>query len=143
MRLHNEALMQAWRFMTESQSLCVRFLKAKYKVGEDVLSFVRGAVQKKPNWSYSWKSLLAACKQLSPGLKWRIGNGTSVNFLQDSWLERPLSEVYEWNHFTVEPEAKVCDHISQGLWNSELLFLHLPMEYAVEIISYPLPQCVR
>lgn len=58
--------------MTEPQSLWVRFLKAKYKVGLN-RAFVENSVQNKATWSYSWKSLVLACKQLSIGLKWRIG----------------------------------------------------------------------
>lgn len=98
MELHNQTLIQktAWRFITESDSLWVRFLKAKYRVGEDIWSFIADRQHGSETWSYTWRCLVTACKLLSNGLKWRIGNGSRANFWTDPWLlNEPLRNVVD------------------------------------------------
>lgn len=65
----------------------VRLLKSKYGVPDDVISFL-SSHGVKPVWSFSWRGLFGALKDLASGLKWRIGDGTKVRFWTDKWLDK-------------------------------------------------------
>nr|XP_051230261.1 uncharacterized mitochondrial protein AtMg00310-like [Lolium perenne] len=74
----NQALLakQAWRMVTNSDSLCSRVLKARYfKQGE----FLSADCPKRA--SYTWKSILHGRELLKEGLIWRIGDGKKVGVL--------------------------------------------------------------
>ena len=74
---------QAWRMLINPDSLCARVLKAKYFLNISLLE-----AQPMRGISYSWRSILKEFELLKEGIIWRIGDGTSVNIWQDSWLAR-------------------------------------------------------
>lgn len=37
-------------------------------------------------WSYSWKCLMTAMRELAKGLTWRVGNGEMVDFWYEKWV---------------------------------------------------------
>ena len=54
------------------------------------------------NPSYAWQSIWAARGILERGMRWKIGNGRTVNFWEDRWLTNAIS-------------FKVCNSRRQGV----------------------------
>ncbi|OMO56897.1 reverse transcriptase [Corchorus capsularis] len=141
MELHNRVLLQrtAWRFISEPNSLWVRLLKSKYGIPDDVISFV-SSHGTKPVWSYSWRGLFGALKDLASGLKWRIGDGFTARFWIDRWLEKPIVDSLDEIPLYVDEDVRVKEFIlASGAWNSEFLFAQLPLDVALQVLGYPLP----
>lgn len=68
--LHNRALLQktAWRFIMEPNNLWVRVLKSKYRVPDNIVEYATSHDLSKNSWSYSWRCLMKAWKELATGL---------------------------------------------------------------------------
>jgi hypothetical protein len=85
----NQALLakQAWRIVTNPNSLCSRVLKARYfKDG----NFLEAPCPKRA--SYTWKSILHGRELLKEGRVWRIGDGEQVNVWTDKWIPRSSAQ---------------------------------------------------
>lgn len=69
----NKALLakQSWRLLTNSHSFVL-----SAKVGS--------------NPSFVWRSFLVTRDLLIDGVRWKIGNGLSVDVWRDTWTEGPL-----------------------------------------------------
>jgi hypothetical protein len=71
--LFNQALLarQAWSLIEKPDSLCARFLKARYFPNGKLLdiAFIR-------NPSPSWQGVVHGLELLKKGAIWRIGTGT-------------------------------------------------------------------
>ena len=74
---------QAWRMLTNPDSLCARVLKAKYFANTSILE-----AQAKPGISYTWRSILKGVELMKDGIIWRVGDGSSINIWTDPWLNR-------------------------------------------------------
>ncbi|XP_060959224.1 uncharacterized protein LOC115699974 [Cannabis sativa] len=72
---------QGWRLLCQPHSLVGRIFKARYYKNGDFLSAELGA-----NPSFVWRSILEAQDVVREGVRCRIGNGSSVSVLLDSWL---------------------------------------------------------
>ncbi|OMP01704.1 reverse transcriptase [Corchorus capsularis] len=136
MELHNRALLQktAWRFLMEPGSMWVRFLKAKYGIGDDIFRFLDNKPKGSPTWSSTWKGLARAFSFLSAGLKWRVGNGRTVRFWEDPWLLNvPLTHSLDPSFAIENPGVLVREYINpEGGWNMDKVFLDLPAEVALK-----------
>jgi hypothetical protein len=74
---------QAWRMLTNPESLCAMVLKARYFPDCSILQATAG-----PGISYSWRSIVKGINLLKEGLIWRVGDGSSINIWSDPWLAR-------------------------------------------------------
>ena len=85
LRLFNQALpaRQAWRLLTNQESLCARVLKARYYPNGnlDDTVFSGGA-------SATWKGVEHGLQLLKTGLVWRVGNGNTIRIWRDRWIPR-------------------------------------------------------
>jgi hypothetical protein len=85
LRIFNQALLarQAWRLIHQPDSLCARFLKAKYYPSGNLLdtAFIH-------NTSQPWQGIMHGLELLKKGVIWRIGSGTQVKFFRDNWIPR-------------------------------------------------------
>ncbi|XP_050233595.1 uncharacterized mitochondrial protein AtMg00310-like [Mercurialis annua] len=83
LRAFNQAMLakQAWRLIQNPNSLCAKFLKAKYHPQSDFrnVSLRRGS-------SFVWQSIMEGKKVLDSRLAWRIGNGVTVNAAKENWI---------------------------------------------------------
>ncbi|KAF5462683.1 hypothetical protein F2P56_018670 [Juglans regia] len=77
---------QAWRLIHYPQALVSKVLKAKYFPHGQ---FLNAKLGHKP--SYIWRSIMAARDVIVKGTRWRVGNGASINILQDKWIPRPTT----------------------------------------------------
>lgn len=108
---------QLWRLATNSQSLVSRLYKAKYFAKTDVLHAELGH-----NPSFIWRSLMEAKQLFRDGVRWRVGNGTSIQILNQPWLlstENPC--------FTSNPDpfqGRTVDSlfcVDKREWDSEVI----------------------
>ena len=92
------------------------------------------------NSSFIWKSIIATQLVLKNGCYWRVGDGTSVRLMLDSWipnhptkkiLVHPVEEKWEWRvSELMDPELR-C-------WNRELIMTKFHKEDAKAILRIPL-----
>ena len=75
---------QAWRILTNLNSLVARVLKAKYFPIGDVLNAKLGASP-----SYSWRSIHSSLRVIKEGTRWRVRNGKLIHIWDDKWLPTP------------------------------------------------------
>ncbi|XP_021751084.1 uncharacterized protein LOC110716759 [Chenopodium quinoa] len=133
----NSALLakQAWRIMHNPQVLLSQVLKAKYPAL--LLQNSRGRIST-PSWGC--RSILHGFQTLQLGLIWKIGNGSQVCILQDSWV--PNSTV----HFKESIAGSVLPTLVSSLldpnsndWDSTLIHTLFPPSIAAKILSLERP----
>ncbi|CAN0912292.1 Uncharacterized mitochondrial protein AtMg00310 [Linum grandiflorum] len=109
---------QAWRFLSEPDSLVARLYKAKYFPTRDLLLADLGP---KPN--FAWRSLWSSLDLIRKGYRWRIGNGLHIRVGLDPWLPE------DGNHYISAPTPQhlldmlvrdLLDH-QRSDWNAALL----------------------
>ena len=80
----NDAILakQVWRLLKDQSLLFYRVFKAKY--------FPRGSIfeASAATGSYAWQSILKSRKVISLGMRWKIGNGRSIDIYKDNRLPR-------------------------------------------------------
>jgi hypothetical protein len=83
--LFNQALLakQAWRLLTEPDSLCAKFLRALYYPRGNLFDTVFRA-----DASPVWRGIEHGLELLKQGIILRIGDGSSVRIWRDNWLPR-------------------------------------------------------
>lgn len=83
LKCFNQALLvkQAWRLHEEADSMVGSIFKARYYKHSGFLAALRGY-----DPSFAWRSIWGAKSVLLEGLCWRVGNGWSINALQDKWV---------------------------------------------------------
>ncbi|XP_060959373.1 uncharacterized protein LOC133030597 [Cannabis sativa] len=83
--LHNYNLAflgkQGWRLLNNENSLVSRIYKARYYPSGSYLTASLG-----PNPSFIWRSIYEAKDLVVSGVRKAIGDGTTVNIIQDPWL---------------------------------------------------------
>ncbi|KAK1554997.1 hypothetical protein Q3G72_020206 [Acer saccharum] len=86
--LFNQSLLakQAWCVLHHPNSLVAKVLKAKYFRQEDFLQ-----APLRPGCSQCWRSIIWGRELLQMGLRWKIGNGSSIKIFSDPWIPRPSS----------------------------------------------------
>jgi hypothetical protein len=72
---------QAWRLITNPESLCARALRAKYYPDGDILK-----AEPKSGSSFTWQSILAGITTFTQGCVWRVGDGQKINIWNDPWI---------------------------------------------------------
>lgn len=84
-RLHafNLAMLgkQAWKLVTQPDSLVAKVLKARYFPTGSFLNAKLGH-----NPSYTWQSLHSTQDLLKLGCRWRVGDGSSISVWDEPWL---------------------------------------------------------
>jgi ribonuclease HI len=133
----NKAMLgkQGWRILQNPDSLVAKVLKAKYFPRT---SFFEATLGHNP--SFAWRSLWGVREVLARGSRWRIGEGSNVRVMEDSWLRgggdkmvaAPQQEgVYNMpvKHLMVVGEKK---------WDKNKLEELFSLEVCEQILSTPL-----
>jgi hypothetical protein len=83
LHLFNLAMLarQAWRLLTNPDSLCGEVLKTKYFPNNSILD-----CRAKDDISYSWRSILQEVDLLKKGLIWRVGDERQMIIWADPWI---------------------------------------------------------
>ena len=81
--LFNDALLarQAWRLFQNKNSLFHRVFKSKIFPHCSFMEAVDSPIA-----SYAWQSILKGREVLKEGMRWRVGDGTSIWIWTDPWL---------------------------------------------------------
>ncbi|KAL5735733.1 hypothetical protein ACOSP7_030185 [Xanthoceras sorbifolium] len=130
----NQALLAklSWWMHQGEDSLWCNMLEAKYLGGSSVTGRSGGC-----RASNCWRSINHGFKLLNEGLVWRIGDGQSVSFWNDSWVPdlgvlKPYAT--SWLSSTQLLE-KVCSFFCGEGWNYAKLNFLLPSHIVQKIIS--------
>ncbi|KAK3211112.1 hypothetical protein Dsin_015818 [Dipteronia sinensis] len=130
----NRALLakQGWRILKNLESLVARVLKGCY--------FSRGGfldAAKKDSNSFVWKSIIWGKGILDAGMRWRVGNGSSIIIYNDRWIQRP-STFKIISSPKLGSNAKVERLISpSGGWDLQKINCNFDKEDVQEILSIP------
>ncbi|KAK3187995.1 hypothetical protein Dsin_027556 [Dipteronia sinensis] len=131
----NRALLakQGWRILKNPDSLVARVLKGCY--------FSRGGfmdASKKDSYSFVWKSIIWGKGILDAGMRWRVGNGSSITIYKDRWIPRPSTFKIISNP-KLGRNAKVeCLISPSGGWDLQKINCNFDKEDVKEILSIPL-----
>lgn len=82
LKCFNQALLakQGWRLYNGTNNLLQGVLKSRYYKNLDFMAALRGH-----DPSYTWRSIWGANALLHDGMRWRVGNDTSIRVWDDSW----------------------------------------------------------
>ena len=83
LRAFNLAMLakQWWRLLHDDSSLVYQCLKARYFPRTHFFD-----AKESPNYSFVWRSIVAALPILKVGCCWRVGNGLSIRVSGDKWI---------------------------------------------------------
>lgn len=70
-----------WNFIHFPNSLVSRFFKAKYFPQSHMLQ-----AKAHPGSSFIWQGIVTAKNEVMNGYRWILGDGESINCVQDPWL---------------------------------------------------------
>ncbi|KAH9292951.1 hypothetical protein KI387_041863, partial [Taxus chinensis] len=87
----NEALIakMGWRLLSEKQPW-IDVIKAKYLNQQAVYSYLHE--EQLPNGSIFWNNLVKSRNFIKQGSKWKVGDGSEINFWEDNWFSDNLLE---------------------------------------------------
>ncbi|KAF5481359.1 hypothetical protein F2P56_002016 [Juglans regia] len=88
--------------------------------------------------SFIWRSVWGALKLLKDGLRWRVGDGSSIRIWGQKWLQTPSSYCVQSPCSILNEEAKVSELISEGKWNKQLIERIFTQEEVEQICSIPI-----
>lgn len=91
---------QDWRLVTKPNSLVARMFKAKYFPKE---SFLGAKLGTSP--SFMWRSLLAVQNIIREGLGRRVGDGSTVQILNEPWLSCPDNPFVTTNNESIREQT--------------------------------------
>ena len=116
----NEALLakQLWRLHQQPYSLLTRIYKARYYPHACLWKVEQGVAP-----SYAWRSILGARKLLLKGVRWRVGNGRSINIWWDRWIGGAGSGYVITPRRLLHENACVSTLIDEnnGYWRDDLI----------------------
>nr|KYP39960.1 Putative ribonuclease H protein At1g65750 family [Cajanus cajan] len=126
---------QGWNLQSTPDALFTRIFKARYFTQGDFLGARLGH-----NPSFIWRSIQASQVLVRQGVRWCIGNGSSINIWKDSWLRNSHSPYVTSTAPQGYESLTVHDLIDRTLhkWDShrvQTLFNH---QDAQSILSIPL-----
>lgn len=75
---------QGWRILKHPNSLASRVLKGCYFSDCDFLEASKGS-----STSFIWNSIIWGKEVLDKGLRWRVGDGSSILVFKDKWIPNP------------------------------------------------------
>lgn len=79
----NQALLakQAWRLISNPQSLVAKVLMGKYCGGKDFLES-----KAKSGCSWGWRSIMWGLELLRDKIAWRLGDGETITVFGHQWI---------------------------------------------------------
>lgn len=83
-KLQNNAYMMklGWAMMHRRDTLWVQLIREKYGCGSQILPNIK----KGKKGSKVWQGVCGVWDSFTSNLKWKLGNGLSINFWKDRWL---------------------------------------------------------
>uniref|UniRef100_A0A803L0F3 Reverse transcriptase zinc-binding domain-containing protein n=1 Tax=Chenopodium quinoa TaxID=63459 RepID=A0A803L0F3_CHEQI len=137
MRNFNRSLLgkQAWRILTNEDSLVARVLKGKYYPHSSLME-----AKVYSNSSYTWRSIMGARDVLWKGARKPVGNGSTVHIWKDPWVPTlPDFKVFSSSRDNGEGPTFVRDLWANNSWNNAALSLLFSPTEIKEICNIPVP----
>ncbi|XP_019181988.1 PREDICTED: uncharacterized protein LOC109177141 [Ipomoea nil] len=120
LRAFNLAMLgkQAWKLLTNTDSLVAKVYKARYYPKD---TFLEATIGNNP--SFCWRSIMAAKDLVCGGIRRRIGNGNSTLICEHPWLQDELDPMIHTEMPQYLSGARVEGLIDQdtGTWDSHIL----------------------
>ncbi|CAN1746948.1 LINE-1 retrotransposable element ORF2 protein [Linum perenne] len=109
---------QGWKFISDPDALVSKVFKAKYFPKGDFLTAKEGK-----NPSLVWKSIWSAQLIVGNGVRWKIGDGTSINVWSQPWLRNDDNMWVETEMQVGMEDATVSDFLIPGspTWDEETI----------------------
>ena len=126
--LFNDALLanQAWRLLQNKNSLLYRVFKPKIFPNCSFMEALDSQAS-----SYAWWSILKGREVLKKGMRWRVGDGSSIRIWSDPWLPSTFMPFISslmalgWEEATM---ASLLDYPNQGWRHDTLNLLFSPKD---------------
>ncbi|XP_019176340.1 PREDICTED: uncharacterized protein LOC109171740 [Ipomoea nil] len=139
LKAFNVALLgkQAWRLLTNTESLVSKVYKARYY---HRLSFMEAELGNNP--SHCWRSIMAAKSLVCSGVKRRIVNGNSTSVWKHPWLQDEEDPMIQTEMPPQLADARVANLIDQetGTWDYHLLTDIFKPDDVSRILKIPVSQ---
>ncbi|XP_019181686.1 PREDICTED: uncharacterized protein LOC109176751 [Ipomoea nil] len=120
LRAFNLAMLgkQAWRLLTNTDSLVAKIYKARYYPKD---TFLEATIGNNP--SFCWRSIMAAKDLICGGIRRRVGNGKSTLIWEHPWLQDELDPMIHTEMPQHLSGAKVVGLIDQDTetWDAHIL----------------------
>ncbi|XP_019168373.1 PREDICTED: uncharacterized protein LOC109164072 [Ipomoea nil] len=120
LRAFNLAMLgkQAWRLLTNTDSLVAKIYKARYYPKD---TFLEATIGNNP--SFCWRSIMAAKDLICGGIRRRVGNGKSTLIWEHPWLQDELDPMIHTEMPQHLSGAKVVGLIDQDTetWDPHIL----------------------
>ena len=123
--------------MSENNNLWVRLIKDKYLRKTSFLQY-----KSSTNDSWIWKNILKQRELLDKGLRWKLGNGTSIRFWTDRWMSEKI--IMEWlqinNTHVHDLNFRVSECFTTNKeWDLTRLKMLVPDHIVERIVAIPIP----
>lgn len=129
----NEAAMLklSWDVLSSS-SYCADFLRARLFKKNKVASLIKSSI---------WSGIKKFMPVVQSSVKWSIGDGSSINFWIDYWLDSPIADQLGFPaEFSNLLNARVKEFIANGSWSLPQLFCEKAPDVGTEIKRIVIPQ---
>lgn len=99
----------SWKLLTEPDNVWVKNMRIKYPQYDSFF-----LCKSKSTDSGLWQSLLKNREVFRKGIRWKVGNGNTINFWTDNWChQQPLQDLLLLSDLSVqEQQLKVSQFIS-------------------------------
>ena len=125
----------SWPVLHNPNSVLAQLLRDKYF---HATSFLKANRRNKSSWG--WKGILLGRQVLLCGLRWRVGNGSSIHAANDSWLLIPHTFRPLMRQRDVVPLVQsIIDPVTKE-WKTELVTKLFKSEDAEIIRAIPISQ---
>ncbi|GAA0168567.1 hypothetical protein LIER_23254 [Lithospermum erythrorhizon] len=119
--------------ITRQASLLFKVLKGKYFRQS---TFLRAKLWANP--SFGWRSLLEGHKVLSKGIRWRVGDGRSINMWTEPWVPRNTDFFLRGEQG--DKPRWVSELMQGGVWNKREVERVVEGDDVRRILSIPINQ---
>ncbi|XP_056690230.1 uncharacterized protein [Spinacia oleracea] len=125
-----------WKILMNEENLWVSLIRKKYLSNSTFFEYIP-----KPKDSSIWRHILCQREILRKGIRWKLGNGKSINFWLDNWvIQDNLLSHLKLNINTVNSNLRVADFILPNHeWDSDKLKSIVPPALAMKIKGLPIP----
>lgn len=134
--IFNQAMLarQGWRILTDPNSLCSRVLKGRYFLDSDFWS-----APKPRSASFTWRSILFGRELLKKGVRWAVGDGSTIKITKDKWIPGVQAGMVN-TRFPI-PDDVTVDWLmnpERNAWDEEIVKAVFNDDIAREVLQVPI-----
>jgi hypothetical protein len=126
---------QGWQLLTNQDTILSRVFKAKYYPKTGFLEANLGH-----NPSHAWRCIHVSQVVVRRGLRWRLGNGNSINVWKHPWLRNDNYTHVTTTMMVGREDMRVAELVNYetGTWNTDLIQQMFTHRDVAEITRLPL-----